>query len=1473
MDSENIKPLSTSGIPTDHSVILSRGPPEVPALRVVGIGSSAGGLDAIRKLLDVLPSPNDLAFVYVLHLDPTHASMMVDLLTSHTEMTVVEGRDGVAVAANTVYVIPPGCSLGVAEGCLHLSIPLEPHGSRLPIDFLFNSLAAAYGKNCACIILSGTGADGSVGALAIHAAGGLVIAQDPEEADYGGMPRSAIAMGVVNRVLAIADMPSALDHFLTTISAPVEDNDPSALILKQIIDLIRAKTVHDFTQYKPGTLRRRIERRMAMANLAPSNLGEYLKRLIADPAELDLLATYLLINVTYFFRDPAIFTVLSEQVIPEIVRQNAASGAPIRVWIAGCSSGEEAFSLAMLFRERLTLEKVDIKLQLFASDVDPDAIAQAREGLFPLSISQQVSAERLERFFLKDENGYRVSLELRSLVVFTVQDVLVDPPFSRLDMISCRNMLIYLGPEAQTKVIGLFHFALNKGGILLLGPAETIGEVKDRFEIIDKVSRLYRHVGPQSRLDMGLAGSFDLGRQPGRIAGALSPPKSLSLSDLARQGILDAFGPATVIVNRKGACVFSLGAVNNFLTVPAGVPTQDLFALTDPALHPKLRLAIQRATDEDNRITISAGRVARAGGTFALAISAEPIINDGVKLTLISFVETPYDERGTLTEKSIHGPDRSDDLQVELASVKADLAEAVRSLRISSEQQKQINEEALSVNEEYQSTNEELLASKEELQSVNEELTALNTQLQETLDRQRTTSNDLQNVLYSTDVATLFLDLSLKIRFFTPSTQSLFNVIPGDVGRPLADLHVFAVDDTFLSDAVTVLAKHLPAEREVQARSGVWYVRRILPYRTNTDTVEGVVVTFSDVSERHRVAEALETAKRRAQQADAAKSRFLAAASHDLRQPLQALALLQGLLAQTVVGEKALRLVTRLDDTLASMTGMLNTLLDINQIEAGTLSAEIIQFPVNALLNRMRDEFTDLAMSQGLVLRVVPSSLEIVSDPILIEQMVRNILSNGLKYTKTGKILLGCRRRGRHTCIELWDSGLGIPEGELQSIFEEYHQIGNVARERVNGLGLGLAIVKRLGTMLGHNVSVRSWLGKGSAFTIETRSPKVRQGKFKIEPYATPTPATEISVAHGSILVIEDEPDIRLLLEALLTADGHHVMTAGDGIEALDMITRNLVRPDMILADFNLPCGINGLQLAAKARHILHRAVPVIILTGDISTETLANIKASHCLYLSKPVKLTELRLAVQRKLTNGEIMSHKLIEQLSLPDKEPPGPVVYIVDDDDSLRLGLRELLEASHYRVEDFASCEAFNIAYHPGREACLLIDALLPGMSGLDLLHEIRAQGHNLPAIMITGNGDVAVAVDGMKAGAIDFLEKPVGAKALVASVERALAAASQGQSRAVGHDAAVAQLAGLTPRQHQIMDMILAGHPNKNIAADLHISQRTVENHRAAIMKRTGSTSLPDLARIAVAADDGRAPSCVGCVGDPAARIKC
>ncbi|MEO3429596.1 chemotaxis protein CheB [Pelagibius sp. CAU 1746] len=1428
---------------------------------VVAVGASAGGLDACKKFLAALPADSGMAFILVQHLDPTHQSMMVELLAAHAPVKVQQATDGMQVEPNCVYTIPPGVYLALHNGALRISKPSERHGARLPFDFLLRSLAGDVGERGVCVVLSGMGADGSLGAKAVKEKDGLVIAQDPDEADFDGMPRSVIKTGIVDLVLPAAEIPAAIIRYDRRAIQIGEQGGFSASgdkpdWLHEIVELLRAKTSHDFRLYKPGTLQRRVERRMAMVPIEAGSMDRYLALLRSDARELDFLAKDLLIHVTSFFRDPEVFDVLADKVISDLVRHHS-SDQPLRIWIAGCSTGEETYSLVMLFQEQIEAANRHIRLQVFASDIDSGAVATAREGVYPESIKAEVSPARLARFFTKEDHGYRVSPDMRATVVFTEQDVLADPPFSRLDLVSCRNLLIYLQPEAQAKVISLFHFALRDDGILLLGGSETIGEGDERFEVVSKAAPIYRHVAPSRPATGGFSlGAGDGVRAPLRVAAGRTAFRQAALAELCRKAVLENYAPAAVLINRKHECLYSLGPTDRYLQVAPGFPTNDLLAMVPERTRIKLRSAIQRASQDNQRVVVAGGKSDRTGPVESFSIAVQPIRTKGEELMLVCFLDRPRQEQAAEQPAAGKTPPRERALEQELEATTRELEDAIRSLEISGEEQRAVNEELLSVNEEYQSTNEELLTSKEELQSLNEELTALNSQLQEALEQQRSTSNDLQNVLYSTNMATLFLDTNLNIRFFTPATKSLFNIISSDIGRPLSDLNSPAFDWSVLADAETVLQNLVPVEKEVEVADS-WYNRKILPYRTHDDGVEGVVIIFTDITERRRAARALEAAKQEADLANIAKSRFLAAASHDLRQPLQSLSLLQGILSKIVVDEKGQKLVALMGQTLGAMTGMLNTLLDINQIDAGIVQADVDDFMINDLLGRLKDEFTYHATAKGLSLKVMPCSLSIRSDRQLLEQILRNIISNAVKYTPQGRILLGCRRHAETLSIEVWDTGLGIPADKLEAVFDEYHQVDNAARERIRGLGLGLSIVRRLGALLDHRLRVRSQLGKGSVFAIEVMlSPSSAEARME-------RPRQDVSVGkgegvfrRGNILVVEDDPEVCAMLDIVLKDEGYGVATAADGSGALDLVALKNHEPDLILADYNLPGEMTGLQVAAALQEQLGRRIPVIVLTGDVSTETLRAISLQDCVRLNKPTDPGELSRAIQDLLQGPHSERSTTAPGGAEPSGEAAGesgrPVIFVVDDNSQVRDGIGGLLEEHGHIVEAYADCEIFLKGYRPRREACLLIDASLPGMSGLELLQHLRNAGDRMPAIMITGKSDVAMAVDAMKAGASDFIEKPVDRDELLGAVGRALELSKTTAERAAWHEDAVSRIAGLTVRQREIMDLILAGHSSKSIAADLGISQRTVEHHRAEILKRTGAKSLPALARLAIAA---------------------
>ncbi|WOJ91621.1 CheR family methyltransferase (plasmid) [Methylocapsa polymorpha] len=1142
---------------------------------------------------------------------------------------------------------------------------------------------------------------------------------------------------------------------------------------------------------------------------------------------------------------------MAEKIIPELVRVQPPA-RPIRVWVAGCSTGEEAYSIAMLFLEEIAAAHRNMNLQIFASDIDEEAVAFAREGLYPATIAADVPLALLTRFFTREDQSYRVSRELRAAIVFSVHDVIADAPFSRLDIVSCRNLLIYLRPEVQLKVLSLFHFALREGGVLFLGSSETVGAASDYFEPISKKQQIYRHICRSRPSEVELPHGHgeaprSLWLRPERPAAT----PHVSVSDFAQRLLLESYAPASVLVNRKHQGLYYCGPTDLYLKVPAGVASLDLLASAREGLRPAIRAACEKASQGQERAVAVMGRVKRNGGSVAVTVSARPVKRGDEELVLLTFIDLPKQEQES--EAAVELPadaSRIAQIEQELDATRRDLENAILGRETAEEEIRAINEEAMSVNEEFQTANEELETSREELQSLNEELNALNSQLHETLERHQAVANDLENILNSADVATLFLDEDLNIRFFTPAAKSLFSVIASDIGRPLADLTRHFVAENLFIDARTVLSNLVPLTREILGENGAWYVCRILPYRTKDNHIKGVVITFVDVTARKQAEDALNAAKLQAESANLGKSRFLAAASHDLRQPLQTLTLLQGLLAAKIKDRDTLQLVTRIDDALTAMSEMLNTLLDINQLEAGVIRPEIIDFPIDDLLDRLKAEFGYHTATRELDLRVRPCRLAVRSDPRLLEQMIRNLVSNAVKYTTKGGILVGCRRRGGKLYIEIWDTGLGIPAGELRAIFQEFHQIDNPARELSGGLGLGLAIVQRLGQLLGHTVDVRSRLGSGSVFAIEVAlAPEGR----RVAPTGIGREGEKVPAQNGLILIVEDDPAVRDSLEVLLTADGHRTMTAADGQEAIAIVARNGVHPDMVIVDYNLPRGLTGVQVMARLREMLGHDLPALILTGDISTETLSEVARQGYIHRSKPTKAEDLTRIVRQLLAKPRPTPHASARQPAGAAGAQQPETIFVVDDDSSVREAISALLQAEGRRVEIYASGEEFVNSYHPGSDGCLLVDARMPGMSGLELLKRLKAAGHRIPVIMITGDGDVRTAVRAMRAGAADFIEKPIGREELLVSIECALKPTEDSATLSTEREAAAARIAALTKRERQIMDLVLAGHPSKNIAADLGLSQRTIENHRASIMKKTGAKSLPALIRLALAAN--------------------
>lgn len=883
---------------------------------IVGIGASAGGLAAFEAFFSGMPADTDpgMAFVLVQHLAPDHKSILTDLIRRYTRMQVFEVEDGMAVRPNCAYIIPPGRDMAFLNGTLQLLEPSTPRGQRLPIDFFFRSLAQDQHERAIGIVLSGTGSDGTLGVRAIKGESGMVMAQNTASTEYDGMPRSAIATGLVDYELPPAEMPAQLIAYAAhafgkpprLVAAPEPKADNA---LKKIFILLRAQTGHDFSQYKPSTIYRRIERRMAVHQI--QTMDGYVKYLQQMPAEVEALFRDLLIGVTSFFRDPEAFKALEEQIIPKLFADKPAS-AVIRVWSPGCSTGEEAYSLAILLAERQKTIKQCFKVQVFATDIDSKALAHARAGLYPASIAADIPPERLARFFTAepDGNAYRIHKDIRDLLVFSEQNVIKDPPFSKLDLISCRNLLIYMGGDLQKKLIPLFHYALNRDGFLFLGTSETVGEFNNLFSALDRKLKLYqskedirsaqraapnRLPPPMPATDVTLLRATLLRQGYEGQAGKTAGPGNLPLRELTETALLQHVALAAALVNSRGDILYLHGRTGLYLEPAAGESgINNILKMAREGLRRDLTTALHKVAGTKEPVHHPGLRVKTNGDFTTVNLIIHPVaagrdnigLEDGrprpPDLYLVLLEETATGGGGArrLPEDACEGraattagmkdaggsgklaaAARIAALKQELRAKEEYLQSTNEELETSNEVLKSSNEEMQSVNEELQSTNEELETSKEELQSVNEELATVNAELQTKVADLSRANNDMSNLLASTGIGTVFVDHQLRILRFTPAAAEIINLILSDVGRPVGHIVSNMVGyDRLVADVQAVLNTLVPKEVEVQTTAGNWYTLRILPYRTLDNVIEGAVITFVDITEIMRTRKALRKA-------------------------------------------------------------------------------------------------------------------------------------------------------------------------------------------------------------------------------------------------------------------------------------------------------------------------------------------------------------------------------------------------------------------------------------------------------------------------------------------------------------------------------------------------------------------------------------------------------------------------------------
>ena len=820
---------------------------------IVGLGASAGGLEALATFFEHTPPDAGMAFVVVTHQHPGHTSLMPGLLRNATQMPVSEAASGMRVEPNHVYVAPPGPDLEILGGVLELVPPSPDTRVRLPIDRFFRALARDQHERAVGIVLSGSGSDGTLGIKEIKGASGMVMVQEAASATHDGMPRSAIATGAVDYILPPGELPAQLAAYVAgpylSREAPAPPEAVVRAALSQVFLLLRNHTGHDFSQYKRTTIRRRIERRMNVHHIA--EVTRYVEVLRSSPAEIDLLFRELLIGVTSFFRDPDAFQVLEEDVLPTLLDDKPTDHV-FRAWVAGCSTGEEAYSLAILLREALGRSGRYSDVQIFATDIDAAAIDTARAGVYPVSIAADVSPERLKRHFVHDDGCYRVRKEIREMLVFAQQNVIDDPPFTKLDLLSCRNLLIYLDASLQQRIIPLFHYALRTDGVLLLGASEAVGAYGALFATVDKKWKVFRRkeAAQASLADFPAALRATRDVVPGpQLTGQRKTPGA-RLAHRVERALLDELIPPTAVVHERGDVVHIHGRTGRYLEPPPGPqPNANIFYMARQGLQVELATAIRQASTAGADVVRTGVRVTSDEGHVFVDLRVHPIEKpEALKgLYAVSFVPARSPTASTEPVRPDAPPDRVAELVDELQHLKENHQGTVEELETANEELKSTNEELQSTNEELQSANEELETSKEEMQSLNEELQTVNAELQGKLEELSRANDDMKNLLNGTDIATVFLDNDLNIKRFTEQAREVIRLIPTDVGRPIGDLVSKLHYDDLVDDANEVLRTLVFKETEVRGEGDDWYLMRILPYRTTDNVIDGLVITFVDI--------------------------------------------------------------------------------------------------------------------------------------------------------------------------------------------------------------------------------------------------------------------------------------------------------------------------------------------------------------------------------------------------------------------------------------------------------------------------------------------------------------------------------------------------------------------------------------------------------------------------------------------------
>jgi two-component system CheB/CheR fusion protein len=1078
---------------------LSSKEPEVDVPIVVGIGASAGGLEAFRAFFSTMPADSGMAFVLIQHLAPDHLSMLVELISRVTQMKVTEAEDGMKLTANQVYIISPNTTLTIENDHLAVTSPAPPREHRHPIDTFLFSLAQERGENAVCVILSGSGSDGTLGLTAIKEQGGITFAQaELDHTAKSGMPRSAAATGQVDHILQIEDIPPKLMEYQQHLRSVLPKKDGEGTrkdlseYLPQIFELLRNGIGHDFSHYKEKTLLRRIQRRMQI--LQVDQASDFINVLKREPKELELLFHDILIGVTEFFRDPAAFSTLEEKIIPKLL-ENKGADSQVRIWVIACATGQEAYSIAMLMAEALETQSSVPRVIIFATDIDDSAVAFARNGRYLKTQLDGVSDERLKRWFIKEGDLYSVSPKIREMCIFSVHSVIKDPPFSKLDLLSCRNFMIYLNSVLQDRLIPIFHYALKPGGFLFMGSSEGVGRRNELFGTLDEKYRLFERRNEV----MASLPHYPLFASDTKSNTKISTSRSEQKENMFERGarrVMERYAPAHVVLDREHQVLSFSGQTGKFLDPSPGVASLDFFHLIQKALRPTARILVQNAFASQKRAIKEKVPFEVNGKNETVTLIVEPIIQTSGEAIHYIVVFQQVDDSDTMPESDVLPEDKHpevEQLENELRITKERLQSALDETEEAIADLKSSNEEFQSMNEELHSSNEELETSKEEMQSINEELQTVNVELSDKNQTLLRLNSDFQNFLDSTHIATLFLDENFCVRNFTPTITDLFHLRESDIGRPVTEVANRLNYDNLENDIKETLSRLELIEREVKLPEfDSTFLMRIRPYLTVTRIVEGVVITFMDISDRKRHEAVLKLAKEEAEEANRKKDEFLALMSHELRTPLNSIIGYSRMMETGRAGpinEKQAKYTRNINSSGNHLLNIINDLLDLSKIEAGKMEIFPESIDVLPLIDEINSMMSGLANVKKIQLsfQVSPDVGTIEADPARFKQILINLISNAIKFNREkGSVLVRLDKSedGKQLIGKIQDTGIGIPADKIADLFKKFHQVDTSADRQHEGTGLGLALTKELIELHHGEIGVESTDGVSSTFTF-----------------------------------------------------------------------------------------------------------------------------------------------------------------------------------------------------------------------------------------------------------------------------------------------------------------------------------------------------------------------------------------------------